>query len=860
MMKKMAKFKFYPKYFIGLLIILFFLVALCYRVLLPYKQIFVGDWIKFTSNDAYFYMRIVDNLVHNFPHLTHFDPFFIYPGGFSFGSIIFFGRLLAGITWLIGLGSPSPHTIDVIAAYFPAILAALTVIPVYFIGKALFNQWTGVLAAALVAVLPGEFLGRSILGFTDHHVAETLFSTVAVLFLMLAIKTARQRGLSFNHIIKSDWRACTRPLVYALLAGMFLGVYLITWAGALVFVFIFALYFIFQFIIDHLRGQSTDYLGIVGAITFFIALIIYMPFSLDTFYTASLIIGLLIVVFSSGVSRLLSTRRIKPAYYPLSLLGLGVVGLGIFYAIYPSVVGTMLSTFSIFAPAGATATTTLEMQPFLAPQGTFSTAVAWGNFTTSFFLIPPSWGPGNIWFPPGFAFFSLLVLVWLYSKQISDEKQQLLFRVLTLVILAAALILLYFSITWALILFIVFFVTLIWLSIKQRHYDEPWLLLLVWTLVILVMTLVQRRFAYYLVVNIALLSAYLAWQAIWHAGIRKLVVKPEPVTEGIHEKSARAKKKGNRKNSLSIYHINASLAVIIVFFLVFFPNITKAKEVASQAPFAPSDGWQESLTWMKDNTPDPFGDPADYYKLYEPPSSGEDFAYPKSAYGVTAWWDYGYWITRIAHRLPSTNPSQNPKPITQVASLFLSQNVTLAKDIMKELDSSYVIADYQSITSKFWAVITWAGREQNEFVDIYYLPYQNRLVGKPFYTPEYYRSTLVRLYSFDGKAVTDEKPTILTFKEMTDSTGYRYKQVTETKEFSSYQEALDYVAKQGPSNHVIVGVNPFVSPIPLEALENFKLVFSSASLVTHKDLVLLPKLDVSVNMVPEIKIFEYTGN
>ena len=854
-MRKMGKFKFYPKYFIGLLIVLFFLVALSYRVLLPYKQIFVGDWIKFTSNDAYFYLRIVDNLVHNFPHLTRFDPFFIYPGSFSFGSIIFFGRLLAGIIWLIGLGSPSPHTVDVIAAYFPAVLAALTVVPVYFIGKALFNRWTGVIAAGLVAVLPGEFLGRSILGFTDHHVAETLFSAVAVLFLILAIKTARQRGLSFNHIIKSDWGACTRPLVYALLAGIFLGVYLITWAGALVFVFIIALYFIIQFIIDHLRRQSTDYLGIVGTVMFFIALIIYLPFTLETYYTASLIIALLIVVFLSGVSRLLSARGIKPAYYPLSLLGLGVVGLGIFYAIYPSLVGTMLSTFSIFAPAGATATTTLEMQPFLAPQGTFSTAVAWGNFTTSFFLAPS-------WPIPGFAFFSLLILVWFYSKQNSEDKPQWIPRIGTMVLLAVALLLIYFSITWALILFIVFFAILIWFSIKQRPFDEPWLLLFIWTLVILMLTLVQRRFAYYLVVNIALLSAYLSWQAIWYAGIRKLAVKPESVTEGIHEKSARARKKEKRKDSfkINIYHINASLAVIIVFFSVFYPNITKSKEVASSAPFAPSDGWMESLTWMRDNTPDPFGDPGAYYKLYEPPPSGETFAYPKSAYGVTAWWDYGYWITRIAHRMPSTNPSQDPKPITQVANLFLSQNVTLAKDIMKELDSSYVIADYQSITSKFWAVVTWAGREQNEFSDVYYLPYQGRLLGKPFYYPDYYRSTLVRLYSFDGKAVTDEKPTVLTFKEMADSTGYRYKEVTETKEFSSYQEALDYVAKQGPSNHRIVGVNPFVSPIPLEALENYKLVFSSPSQITHKDLVLLPKLDVSATTVPEIKVFEYTGN
>ena len=268
----------------------------------------------------------------------------------------------------------------------------------------------------------------------------------------------------------------------------------------------------------------------------------------------------------------------------------------------------------------------------------------------------------------------------------------------------------------------------------------------------------------------------------------------------------------------------------------------------------------ESLTWMKDNTPDPFGDPAAYYKLYEPPSSGENFTYPKSAYGVTAWWDYGYWITRIAHRMPSTNPSQEPKPITQVANLFLSQNETLAKEIMKELDSSYIIADYPIITSKFWAVVTWAGKEQNEFSDVYYVSYQGQLLGKPFYYPDYYRSTVVRLYNFDGKAVTDEKPTVITFEEKVTKDGYHYRQITDTKEFSSYQEALDYVAKQGPANNKIVGVNPFISPIPLEALNDYKLVFSSPSQITHKDLVMLPQLDISNTAVPEIKVFEYTGN
>ena len=70
---------------------------------------------------------------------------------------------------------------------------------------------------------------------------------------------------------------------------------------------------------------------------------------------------------------------------------------------------------------------------------------------------------------------------------------------------------------------------------------------------------------------------------------------------------------------LTTRHLNMALAVIIGFFLVFFPNIGPAITTAKQAPFGPSDAWQSSLTWLKENSPEPFGDPSFYYQRYEPP-------------------------------------------------------------------------------------------------------------------------------------------------------------------------------------------------------------------------------------------------
>ncbi|MFC1982054.1 STT3 domain-containing protein [Chloroflexota bacterium] len=360
------KVKLNPKLLCGLLIALFFCIALFIRVYFPYDKVFTADWIKFTGADAYFHMRLVDNIVHNFPNLLSFDPYFVYPGGSGVGVTRFFNYLLAGIIWVAGLGSPSPHTVDVISVYFPAVLGALCVVPVYFIGKELFGRWAGVLSAGLLALLPGEFVGRSILGFTDQHVAEVLLSTVTMLFLILAIKSAGRKQLTFGHLKSRDWAANTRPLVYSLLAGVFLGVYILTWAGALLFVFMLSVYFVIQFIIDHVKGRSTDYLCIAGFILFSVALIVSLMVSQVTLYLVSMAGAILIPLVLSGISRLMVRVNVKPFYYPLALLGLGLTGLGLFYLVSPFFLSSMLSMFSIFAPTGAQLTT-IEMQPLLFP-------------------------------------------------------------------------------------------------------------------------------------------------------------------------------------------------------------------------------------------------------------------------------------------------------------------------------------------------------------------------------------------------------------------------------------------------------------------------------------------------------------
>jgi len=260
----------------------------------------------------------------------------------------------------------------------------------------------------------------------------------------------------------------------------------------------------------------------------------------------------------------------KPAYYPLVLVGVGLGGLGILYIIDPSLINSMIGQFSIFAPAGAQLTT-IEMQPLLRPAGNWSLAVAWGNFNTSFFI----------------SLISLLII-------------------------------------------------LIYNVIRQGNAEKS--LLVVWSLVILAATLGQRRFAYYFAVNVALISGYLSvlvyyvirfvidylrgartdyisWQVLEFTGFKELIARPSELSTRAERRRARLKKSREARFRPTIIHTSISLWVVVVFFLVFFPNIAPATTTASRAQFAPSDGWVSSLSWMKENTPEPFGDPDLYYQL-----------------------------------------------------------------------------------------------------------------------------------------------------------------------------------------------------------------------------------------------------
>lgn len=217
------------------------LAAFCIRVIPLWTDVFTQNGVMFLGVDSWYQMRLVDNMAANFPRPLWFDAYALYPDGAATGYRPVLPWLVAGTSYLLSLGHPSQALLDTVGAFMPAVLGSLLVIPVYILGKELFNRTTGVVAAIFAALWPSELLHRSLLGFTDHHIIEVFFATLTIMFLVLGIKRGR--------------------IQYGVVAGVCLGIYLWNWHGALLLAGILGLWYLVWFMYNYVKHPGENYLA-----------------------------------------------------------------------------------------------------------------------------------------------------------------------------------------------------------------------------------------------------------------------------------------------------------------------------------------------------------------------------------------------------------------------------------------------------------------------------------------------------------------------------------------------------------------------------------------------------------------------
>lgn len=186
-------------------------------------------WGFFLSEfDPYFHYEVTRYVVENGPlaffswHSGGFASRTWYPYGrdvvtSAFPGVPFTSAAIYCVLTVLGFGV----TVYEVCAYFPIIMAALTCVVAYFLGKEVGGRGVGLLSSLFLAVNP-SYISRTSLGFFDDETVGILAMLLLFLTYLRALDMSKPpstsigysiaAGLSLGYIIAS-WGASRYPLV-----------------------------------------------------------------------------------------------------------------------------------------------------------------------------------------------------------------------------------------------------------------------------------------------------------------------------------------------------------------------------------------------------------------------------------------------------------------------------------------------------------------------------------------------------------------------------------------------------------------------------------------------------------------------
>ncbi len=269
-----------------ILLLSIFLFGLFLRSYYYYEPATEDDFIL-SGNDPYYHKRVVDYVQEEHHHLTR-DPLLSYPSGninprpplFDW-SIAIFGLVLAPL-----FGGDVYTSTWLVIEFSPAFWGALTIIPVYFIGREMFGRKEGMICAFLIATLPSH-VERSPLGFSDHDAIVLFLVTTGFYFFVKGLNSLKDREewvekwSSPKKVwmgLKSWFQANRRSVAYSLLAGFSLAAIALTWEGFLYPIVIIVVYFFIHMVLNKIRNKNSIGIALCTIITLTVVAIVPYPY------------------------------------------------------------------------------------------------------------------------------------------------------------------------------------------------------------------------------------------------------------------------------------------------------------------------------------------------------------------------------------------------------------------------------------------------------------------------------------------------------------------------------------------------------------------------------------------------------
>jgi len=346
-------------------------LALAIRIYFPWPLVFTPTHVNLLETDAWYHLRVIENLVSQFPHRLQADPYALTEPLFLKVPPLF-DWLTAGLAVVVGWGQPTEQLVKTVTAFLPPVLGALTVVLVFMVGRLAGGSLAGLLAAALAATLPGHFLDRTLLGYADHHALESLVS----MWVLWLVAQPLTRKLSLLRASVS--------------LGVGLMVFRLAWTSAAMFLGVLAVWLVMHAALQSWRrGGSGDVARVVGLAALAALLFVLAFRSLEPFGVNLQVAGLSILV---GVAATIEVGRYglhtgwwSPRRLALLAAGAAAVAATVAVIVFPTTVGMVLAELSRFGLSESN-TTVVEARPLWMYEGRWSLRPAWTLFRSGFVL------------------------------------------------------------------------------------------------------------------------------------------------------------------------------------------------------------------------------------------------------------------------------------------------------------------------------------------------------------------------------------------------------------------------------------------------------------------------------------------
>ncbi|MFA4877380.1 MAG: oligosaccharyl transferase, archaeosortase A system-associated [Methanoregula sp.] len=777
------------RYLIFGLVALFSLFALWIRLIPMFTMGKTDVLMMVASDDPIYNLRQVEQILANFPSYSWFDPMTLYPTGSAIYWGPLFPTIIAACCLLTG-ASTRPEIIS-LGLIIPPLMAAATVAIMYYIGKSCGDWKTGILTSGFTAVVTGQFYYRSLYGYMDHHIAEVLFSTIFCLFYMYAVLSEKE-----NQIDLKNFHTYKKTLFLSVLASIAYILGLLVMPTMILFALIVGVFTVLQFVIDHLKGRTSEYLLIINTVIFIIAIAGLLLFGFKTtgmdlslysighvYAYIGLIAGTLFLYVLAGF---LKTK--ERYFFPGAIIISAVLLAIVLYIISPQMYSLLVNNlFAFFGQAPVTDT--------VQEARGWSTALAWTTFNFGLILMLGG------------------IIIMAYNNFRDEHPTQV------------------FVLVWSLIML---------LSTWQHVRYEYYLAINVALLSAVCMSYVISRGGS----EILRMAGDLPKdRSVNETGDSS----KETTVRGKKQKNPQ--KKGTGSRQIKYQEIGLFVIGVLVSILFIYSSVSLSYLSASDEPMRMNPDWRESLDWMANNTPE-IG--VNYLTIYDQ----KTFRYPNQSYGVMSWWDYGHLITYIAKRSPNANPfQQGVAGPDGSAAFFITTSEDTANSILDHVGTRYIVTDAEMDTGKFWAMATWynstvgsspyqmtlftPGRDNPDMYDSFMLN------ERP-----YYHTMISKLHNLDG-SMTDPSTVYYVEYAGPEVTGLSLPVMTKVEGTNSTDaiiraEQFNLKAKAG--YHAQALSSSLLNPIDtVPALRHYRLVHESPTNV----------LNSKTYDVKYVKVFEY---